>query len=147
MKRVLTPRKTFAFRQYGETAIVAFRLVATTDNGGTKQVAELTSTPCTFLKREGKWQAVSWQATAMPSGKRRDLSANRIVGVAQQFGSKSRSSKATIISQPAREFLQVSPGHPANDRSGAVAPSNPMRARGRDQGVGERVAMVHALLV
>ncbi len=52
-------------QQYGETAIVAFRLVATTDKGGTKQVANYLNTG-TFLKREGKWQAVSWQATAMP---------------------------------------------------------------------------------
>lgn len=52
-------------QQYGDTAIVAFRLVATTDKGGTKQVANYLNTG-TFLKREGKWQAVSWQATAMP---------------------------------------------------------------------------------
>ena len=56
-------------QQYGETAIVAFRLVATTDKGGTKQVANYLNSG-TFLKREGKWQAVSWQATAMakPAG-------------------------------------------------------------------------------
>ena len=52
-------------QQYGEAAIVAFRLVATTDNAGTKQVANYLNTG-TFLKREGKWQAVSWQATAVP---------------------------------------------------------------------------------
>jgi ketosteroid isomerase-like protein len=52
-------------QQYGDTAIVAFRLVATTDKGGTKTVANYLNTG-TFLKRNGKWQAVGWQATAMP---------------------------------------------------------------------------------
>lgn len=52
-------------QQYGDTAIVAFRLVATTDKGGAKTVANFLNTG-TFLKRNGKWQAVGWQATAMP---------------------------------------------------------------------------------
>jgi ketosteroid isomerase-like protein len=52
-------------QQYGDTAIVAFRLVATTDKAGTKTVANYLNTG-TFLKRTGKWQAVGWQATAMP---------------------------------------------------------------------------------
>ena len=53
-------------QQYGDTAIVAFRLVATTDKAGTKTVANYLNTG-TFLKRNGKWQAVAWQATAMPT--------------------------------------------------------------------------------
>jgi ketosteroid isomerase-like protein len=52
-------------QQYGDTAIVAFRLVATTDKAGSKTVANYLNTG-TFLKRNGKWQAVGWQATAMP---------------------------------------------------------------------------------
>ena len=52
-------------QQYGDTAIVAFRLVATTDKAGTKTVANYLNTG-TFLKRNGKWQAVAWQATALP---------------------------------------------------------------------------------
>ena len=52
-------------QQYGDTAIVAFRLVATTDKSGTKTVANYLNTG-TFLKRNGKWQAIAWQATAMP---------------------------------------------------------------------------------
>ena len=52
-------------QQYGDTAIVAFRLVATTDKAGTKTVANYLNTG-TFLKRNGKWQIVAWQATAMP---------------------------------------------------------------------------------
>lgn len=52
-------------QQYGDTAIVAFRLVATTDKAGTKEVKNFLNTG-TFLKRNGKWQVVAWQATAMP---------------------------------------------------------------------------------
>jgi ketosteroid isomerase-like protein len=52
-------------QQYGDTAIVAFRLVATTDKAGAKKVTNYLNTG-TFLKRNNKWQAVSWQATAIP---------------------------------------------------------------------------------
>jgi len=52
-------------QQYGETAIVAFRLVATTDKAGTKTIANYFNTG-TFLKRNGNWQVVAWQATALP---------------------------------------------------------------------------------
>jgi ketosteroid isomerase-like protein len=52
-------------QQYGNTAIVAFRLVATTETQGTKQVANLLNSG-TFVKRNGRWQVVSWQATRMP---------------------------------------------------------------------------------
>src|SRR3954464_5528765 len=52
-------------QQYGDTAIVAFKLVATTDKAGTKTVANYFNTG-TFLKRNAKWQVVAWQATALP---------------------------------------------------------------------------------
>jgi ketosteroid isomerase-like protein len=52
-------------QQYGDTAIVAFRLVATTDSAGTKSVANLLNSG-TFVKRNGKWQVVNWQSTRMP---------------------------------------------------------------------------------
>ncbi len=52
-------------QQYGDTAVVAFRLVATTENGGTKNVANLLNSG-TFVKRDGKWQVVNWQSTRMP---------------------------------------------------------------------------------
>ena len=52
-------------QQYGDTAIVAFRLVATTDSGGTGNVANLINSG-TFVKRNGKWQVVNWQSTRMP---------------------------------------------------------------------------------
>ncbi len=53
-------------RQYGTTAIIAFRLVGTTTKGEKTDVANYLNTG-TFLKRDGKWQAVAWQATKMPS--------------------------------------------------------------------------------
>ena len=52
-------------QQYGDTAIVAFRLVGTSDKDGRKAVSDYLNTG-TFLKRDGKWQAVAWQATIMP---------------------------------------------------------------------------------
>jgi ketosteroid isomerase-like protein len=52
-------------QQYGATAIVAFRLVGTTRRGGKTETANYLNTG-TFLKRNGKWQVVSWQATRMP---------------------------------------------------------------------------------
>lgn len=52
-------------QQYGNTAIVAFRLVAATDKDGVLQVANYLNTGA-FLKRDGKWQVVSWQATRVP---------------------------------------------------------------------------------
>lgn len=52
-------------QQYGDTAIVAFRLVATSEKAGSKEVTNYLNTG-TFLKRDGKWQAVGWQATKVP---------------------------------------------------------------------------------
>jgi len=52
-------------QQYGTTAIVAFRLVATTRREGKTETANYLNTG-TFLKRNSKWQVVSWQATRMP---------------------------------------------------------------------------------
>jgi ketosteroid isomerase-like protein len=52
-------------QQYGDTAIVAFRLVNTTENDGKTEVTKYLNTG-TFLKRNGEWRAVSWQATKIP---------------------------------------------------------------------------------
>lgn len=53
-------------QQYGTTAIVAFRLVGTTKKGDATEVANYLNSG-TFLKRDGKWQVVNWQATKMPA--------------------------------------------------------------------------------
>ena len=52
-------------QQYGDTAIVAFRLVATTQRDGPAQVRSFLNTG-TFRKQDGAWRAVAWQATRMP---------------------------------------------------------------------------------
>jgi hypothetical protein len=49
-------------QQYGDTAVVAFRLVGTTEENGTKKVQHYLNTG-TFVRRNGQWQAVAWQAT------------------------------------------------------------------------------------
>ncbi|HET7711214.1 MAG TPA: nuclear transport factor 2 family protein [Thermoanaerobaculia bacterium] len=50
---------------YGTTAIVAFRLVATTRADARTEVANYLNTG-TFVKRRGEWRAVAWQATKIP---------------------------------------------------------------------------------
>jgi len=52
-------------QQYGTTAIVAFRLVARVERPTSTDVTHFFNTG-TFLKRDGKWQVVSWQATRLP---------------------------------------------------------------------------------
>jgi ketosteroid isomerase-like protein len=56
-------------QQYGDAAIVAFRLVSTTTKSdGTKTVGNNLNTG-TFVKRNGKWQVVAWQSTVVPDPK------------------------------------------------------------------------------
>jgi len=51
-------------RQYGDMAVVAFRLLGTLqDNSG--EVLEYFNTG-TFVKRDGEWRVVAWQATVIP---------------------------------------------------------------------------------
>jgi ketosteroid isomerase-like protein len=50
-------------RTYGGTAVVAFRLVGRTEEkDGTVETTNYRNTG-TFLKRDGRWQVVAWQAT------------------------------------------------------------------------------------
>ena len=53
-------------QQYGTTAIVAFRLVGTTQDSGRVTVAKYLNSG-TFLKRNGEWRVVNWQATRLPA--------------------------------------------------------------------------------
>jgi ketosteroid isomerase-like protein len=50
--------------QYGDTAVVAFRLVATVTKGTSTEVSNYLNTG-TFVKRNGEWRAVAWQSTIM----------------------------------------------------------------------------------
>ena len=52
-------------QQYGDTAVVAFRLVATTETSESRHIAYLLNSG-TFVKRNGKWQVVNWQSTRVP---------------------------------------------------------------------------------
>ena len=53
-------------QQYGDAAVVAFKLVSTTTKAdGTKTVGNNLNTG-TFIKRNGKWQVVAWQSTIVP---------------------------------------------------------------------------------
>jgi len=52
--------------QYGDTAVVAFRLVATTKKESATEVTNYFNTG-TFVKRDNKWQVVAWQATKIPT--------------------------------------------------------------------------------
>ncbi len=51
---------------YGTTAVVTFRLVATPVDGSGAAVQSYYNTG-TFLKRNGVWQVVAWQATRIPA--------------------------------------------------------------------------------
>lgn len=51
------------FKQYGDTAVVAFRLVATPP--GATPVDYYFNTG-TFVKRDGEWRVAAWQATKIP---------------------------------------------------------------------------------
>src|SRR5687768_16351477 len=53
-------------QQYGQSAIVAFRLVGTTQRPGGKTEITNHLNSGTFIKRNGKWQVVNWQATRVP---------------------------------------------------------------------------------
>ena len=57
-------------QQYGDTAIVAFKLVGTTtragDNTGAAAEVLYYYNTGTFLRRNGVWQVVAWQATRIP---------------------------------------------------------------------------------
>lgn len=50
---------------YGDTAVVAFRLVGRSGNGGAEERSDYLNTG-TFVKRDGRWRAVAWQATRVP---------------------------------------------------------------------------------
>jgi ketosteroid isomerase-like protein len=52
-------------RQYGDTAVVAFRLVGRTGSGPRPVVEHFLNTGV-FVKRNGEWRVVVWQATRVP---------------------------------------------------------------------------------
>lgn len=55
----------FTIHPYGRMAVVNFRLVQHNEQDGKKEINYFRNTG-TFLKRNGKWQVVAWQATKVP---------------------------------------------------------------------------------
>ena len=53
-------------QQYGDAALVAFRLVGATTKDGKTEAASYLNTG-TFVRRQGQWRAVGWQATRVPA--------------------------------------------------------------------------------
>ncbi len=61
---VIYSAEDIRIQQYGDTAVVAFRLVGrTADESAATQYFLNTGT---FVKRDGEWRAVAWQATRVP---------------------------------------------------------------------------------
>lgn len=54
-------------RIYGDTAIVAFKLVGTPAKGTHGGKIEYYFNTGTFLRRDSEWQVVAWQATRIPA--------------------------------------------------------------------------------
>ena len=53
--------------EYGDTAIVSFRLVSHTENSAGKPPSDANyRNTGTFLNRNGGWQVVAWQSTIIP---------------------------------------------------------------------------------
>jgi ketosteroid isomerase-like protein len=63
----------FTVHPYGEMAVVNFRLIAHNNENGKPTTVYYRNTG-TFLKRNGKWQAVAWQATKVPEAAAKDKS-------------------------------------------------------------------------
>ena len=53
-------------QQYGDTAVVAFKLVATPPPGAGEMGMQNYLNTGTFLRRDGVWRVVAWQATIVP---------------------------------------------------------------------------------
>jgi ketosteroid isomerase-like protein len=54
--------------EYGDTVVVAFRLVGRTEHSDGKTETAYYRNTGTFLRRSGRWQAVAWQATKISEG-------------------------------------------------------------------------------
>jgi Domain of unknown function (DUF4440) len=52
--------------EYGKMAVVNFRLIQNLEKDGKKETNYFRNTG-TFLNRNGRWQAVAWQATRVPA--------------------------------------------------------------------------------
>jgi ketosteroid isomerase-like protein len=71
-------------QQYGDTAIVAFRLVGKV--GGEKPETLNFLNTGTFLKRNGEWRAIAWQATRVPVTPKAEAAVNLTPGATARPG-------------------------------------------------------------
>ena len=71
-------------QQYGDTAIVAFRLVG--KGGGERPETLNFLNTGTFLKRNGEWRAVAWQATRVPVEPKQEAPVNLTPGATARPG-------------------------------------------------------------
>jgi hypothetical protein len=62
--KVVYKAEDVTIHQYGDAAVVAFRLVATTTKAGSTEVSNYLNTG-TFIRRNGQWRVVAWQSTVM----------------------------------------------------------------------------------
>jgi ketosteroid isomerase-like protein len=104
--------------QYGNTAVVAFRLVGTTPS----RVTNYLNTGL-FLKRQGRWQAVGWQATRMPRTEDEAKSAindvERLVGAWIDAWLKKDGAAVDTMMTP--EYTYVAPNGQVFDRAAILA--------------------------
>ena len=70
-------------QQYGDTATVAFRLVGRV--GAAPETLNFLNTG-TFLKRNGEWRAVAWQATRVPLESKQEAPVNLFPGATARAG-------------------------------------------------------------
>jgi hypothetical protein len=73
-----------SIRQYGDTAVVAFRLVGKV--GGERPETLYFLNTGTFLKRNGEWRAIAWQATRVPVAPKAEAAVNLTPGAAARPG-------------------------------------------------------------
>jgi ketosteroid isomerase-like protein len=76
-------------QQYGDTAVVAFRLVGRTGTAEKPELSHFLNTG-TFVRRNGEWRAVAWQATREtepePPGSAQDAPVNLTPGAVARPG-------------------------------------------------------------
>ena len=71
-------------QQYGDTAIVAFRLLGRV-GGANPEMLNFLNTG-TFLKRHGEWRAIAWQATRVPIERKQEAPVNLTPGAPARPG-------------------------------------------------------------
>lgn len=65
-RKVVYDSEDVRIQQYGDAAIIAFRLVATQTNGDSTEVSKYLNTGL-FIRRKGEWRVSAWQATRIPA--------------------------------------------------------------------------------